>query len=208
MTSLDSWNAFCLDHKKRPRSVSLPFLVKGSGFCFPFFSPEVAKHIVLTQKCHILMSSVTLFRKGPVNADLHKVKNASSKQWQLILWSFRGKYCAINDGTQSFNFIADKSNVIVCYSKSFLVNESQVIRTQVLNSWVITLALLYINASVNSSCAQVPPPLTICKFCAAQGPGICQPRGSSQAFDGQTWTWLMHNFIHLFMWQLSHFILF
>ena len=182
MTSLDGWDAFCLDHKKGPQSVSLPFLVKGSGFCFPFFSPEVAKHIVLTQKCHILMSSVTLFRKGPVNADLHKVKNASSKQWKLILWSFRGKYCAIKDGTQSFNFIADKSNVIVCYSKSFLVNESQVIRTQVLNSWVITLALLYINASVNSSCAQVPPPSNHLQILCCPGAGHLPTPGLFPSF--------------------------
>ena len=46
----------------------------------------------------------------------------------------------------------------------------------------------------------------ICKSCAAQGPGICQPWGSSQAFDG--WNWLIQNFIHLFMWQLFHLILF
>ena len=89
------------------------------------------------------------------------------------------------------------------------------------SKWVITLALLYINASVNSSCTQVPPrnPICIyphcqsrgwgiCKSCAAQGPGICQPWGSSQAFDGWSWNWLMHNFIHLFMWQLFHLILF
>ena len=48
----------------------------------------------------------------------------------------------------------------------------------------------------------------ICKSCAAQGPGICQPWGSSQAFDGWSWNWLMQNFIHLFMWQLFHLILF
>ena len=90
------------------------------------------------------------------------------------------------------------------------------------SKWVITLALLYINASVNSSCTQVPPPPNpicicphcqsrgwgICKSCAAQGPGICQPWGSSQAFDGRSWNWLMQNFIHLFMWQLFHLILF
>ena len=89
------------------------------------------------------------------------------------------------------------------------------------SKWVITLALLYINASVNSSCTQVPPrnPICIyphcqsrgwgiCKSCAAQGPGICQPWGSSQAFDGRSWNWLMQNFIHLFMWQLFHLILF
>ena len=50
-----------------------------------------------------------------------------------------------------------------------------------------------INASVNSNCAQAPPELLqgicqsqgwgICKFCAAWEPGICQPRGYSQAFD-------------------------
>ena len=50
-----------------------------------------------------------------------------------------------------------------------------------------------INASVNSICAQDPPGLLqgicqsrgwgICKFCAAWGPGICQPQGYSQAFD-------------------------
>ena len=52
-------------------------------------------------------------------------------------------------------------------------------------------------ASVNSSCVQTPPPPAtaghfpalsvpgwgICKFCAARGPGICQPRGHSWAFD-------------------------
>ena len=53
--------------------------------------------------------------------------------------------------------------------------------------------ILMINASVNSICAQVPPgPMQgicqsrgsgICKFCAAWGPGICQPQGYSQAFD-------------------------
>ena len=53
--------------------------------------------------------------------------------------------------------------------------------------------------SVNSSCAQpLPPPpgllrsicppyqsrgWGICKFCAARGPGICQPRGQPRAFD-------------------------
>ena len=56
----------------------------------------------------------------------------------------------------------------------------------------------YINASVNSACAQPPPPpgllqgicppcqsrrRGICKFCSARGPGICQPRGHSRAFD-------------------------
>ena len=57
------------------------------------------------------------------------------------------------------------------------------------------LVVLY--ASVDSTCAQLPParPLQgicspcqsrwwgICKFCTARGPGICQPRGHSQAFD-------------------------
>ena len=53
-------------------------------------------------------------------------------------------------------------------------------------------------ASVNSSCAQCPPPPRllqgicppcqsrgwgICKFCAARRPGICQPQGYSGAFD-------------------------
>ena len=49
-------------------------------------------------------------------------------------------------------------------------------------------------ASVSSSCAQPPPPpataghlltrgWSIYKFCAAWGPGICQPRGHSRAFD-------------------------
>ena len=48
---------------------------------------------------------------------------------------------------------------------------------------------------VNSSCAQHPrataghlpalsvPGVGICKFCAARGPDICQPRGLSRAFD-------------------------
>ena len=54
-------------------------------------------------------------------------------------------------------------------------------------------------ASVNSSCAQTPPPAAtarhfpalsvpgwgICKFCAARGPGICQPRGQSRGIDMQ-----------------------
>ena len=54
-----------------------------------------------------------------------------------------------------------------------------------------------IYAPVNSSCAQPHPPgllrnicppfqfrrLGICKVCAARGPGICQPRGYSRAFD-------------------------
>ena len=54
-----------------------------------------------------------------------------------------------------------------------------------------------VNASVNSSRAQPPPPpgycgafarpqsrgWGICKFCAARGPGICQPRGQPRAFD-------------------------
>ena len=53
-----------------------------------------------------------------------------------------------------------------------------------------------INASVNSTCAQPPPPgllrgiyppcqsrgWGICKFCTARGPGICQPPGHSRAF--------------------------
>ena len=54
-----------------------------------------------------------------------------------------------------------------------------------------------IYVSVNSSCAQ-PPPLPgycrafarlsvpgwgIYKFCAARGPGICQPRGYSRTFE-------------------------
>ena len=53
--------------------------------------------------------------------------------------------------------------------------------------------IFMINASVNSSWAQAPPGLLwgicqsrgwgICKFCAARGPGICQPLGYSQAFD-------------------------
>ena len=57
-------------------------------------------------------------------------------------------------------------------------------------------------SSVNSSCAQPPLPLSppppatvghlpalsvrgsgICSFCTARGPGICQPRGHSRAFD-------------------------
>ena len=50
-------------------------------------------------------------------------------------------------------------------------------------------------ASVNFSCTQPPPPPSsnlpalsvpgwgICKFCAARGPGICQPQGQTQAFD-------------------------
>ena len=51
-------------------------------------------------------------------------------------------------------------------------------------------------ASVNSTCAQLPPGLLrgicppcksrgwgICKFCTARGPGICQPPGHSRAFD-------------------------
>ena len=51
-------------------------------------------------------------------------------------------------------------------------------------------------ASVNSNRVQSPPRATaehlpaflsrewcICKFCAARGPGICQPRGYSRAFD-------------------------
>ena len=54
-------------------------------------------------------------------------------------------------------------------------------------------------ASVNSSCVQTPPPPAtaghfpalsvpgwgICKFCAARGPGICQPRGQSRGIDMQ-----------------------
>ena len=56
-------------------------------------------------------------------------------------------------------------------------------------------------ASVNSSCAQTPPPPSpataghfpallvpgwgICKCCAAQGPGICQPLGQSRGIDMQ-----------------------
>ena len=53
-------------------------------------------------------------------------------------------------------------------------------------------------ASVNSSCAQTTPMATaghfpalsvpgwgICKFCAARGPGICQPRGQSRGIDMQ-----------------------
>ena len=62
-------------------------------------------------------------------------------------------------------------------------------------------ALVKTNASVNSSCAKPKPPLPrpgycggicppcqsrgwgISKFCAARGPGICQPRGHSRAFD-------------------------
>ena len=56
------------------------------------------------------------------------------------------------------------------------------------------------NASVNSSCAQPPPPPPpratagrlpalsvqgwgIYKFCAARGPGICQPRDQPRTFD-------------------------
>ena len=41
------------------------------------------------------------------------------------------------------------------------------------------------NASVKFSCAQPPRELLrgICKFCTARGPGICQPRGHSRAFD-------------------------
>ena len=59
------------------------------------------------------------------------------------------------------------------------------------------------NASVNSSCAQPPPSPPpgllrgicppcqsqgwgICKFCAAWGPDIYQPRGHSRAFDAHT----------------------
>ena len=53
-----------------------------------------------------------------------------------------------------------------------------------------------LNASINSTCAQPPPPVTAghlhalsvpgmghLKFYTAQGPGICQHRGHSQAFD-------------------------
>ena len=53
--------------------------------------------------------------------------------------------------------------------------------------------IFMINPSVNSICAQDPPGLLqgicqsrgwgICKFCAAWGPGICQPQGYSQALD-------------------------
>ena len=58
------------------------------------------------------MSSVTLFCKGPVNADLQKVKNASSKQPEKFCDRFvENKYCTIKDGTQTFDFIADKSGV-------------------------------------------------------------------------------------------------
>ena len=41
------------------------------------------------------------------------------------------------------------------------------------------------NASVKFSCAQPPRELLrgTCKFCTARGPGICQPRGHSRAFD-------------------------
>ena len=59
--------------------------------------------------------------------------------------------------------------------------------------WIIII----LNASVNSSWAQPPPPgycgafarlvsprgWGICKFCAARGPGLCQPLGHSWAFD-------------------------
>ena len=63
---------------------------------------------------------------------------------------------------------------------------------------VLTIYSLLDNASVNSTCAQPPPPLGqlrgncppcqsrgwgICKCCTARGPGICQPPGNSQAFD-------------------------
>ena len=56
-----------------------------------------------------------------------------------------------------------------------------------------------INASVNTTCAQPPPPLPgllrsicppchsrgwgICKFCTARGPGVCQPWDHFWAFD-------------------------
>ena len=59
--------------------------------------------------------------------------------------------------------------------------------------WTI---VMMIYASVNSTCAQLPPGLLrgicppcksrgwgICKFCTARGPGICQPPGHSRAFD-------------------------
>ena len=44
--------------------------------------------------------------------------------------------------------------------------------------------LFFYNASVNSTCAQPCQSWGwgICKFCAALGPGICQPRGHSRAF--------------------------
>ena len=56
---------------------------------------------------------------------------------------------------------------------------------------------LFTYASVNSTCAQAPPPgllrgisppcqsrgWGICSFCTARGPGICQPPGHSRAFD-------------------------
>ena len=65
-----------------------------------------------------------------------------------------------------------------------------------LNSGLICL-MKTTNASVNSTCAQYPHPRLlrgiclpyqswgwgICKFCTAQGPGICQPLGHSRAFD-------------------------
>ena len=69
-------------------------------------------------------------------------------------------------------------------------------------SWYLHLVLIFlkvlcISQSVNSSCAQPPPPRLlrgicppchsrgwgICKSCAARGPGICQPRGQPRAFD-------------------------
>ena len=59
--------------------------------------------------------------------------------------------------------------------------------------WIIII----LNASVNSSWAQPPPPgycgafarlvsprgWGICKFCAARGPSICQTPGQARAFD-------------------------
>ena len=67
----------------------------------------------------------------------------------------------------------------------------------VLSGAVTTIRLLvlfcYLNASVNSTCAQPPPRAIcppcqsrgwdICKCCTARGPGICQPPGQSRAFD-------------------------
>ena len=58
------------------------------------------------------------------------------------------------------------------------------------SKWVITLALLYINASVNSSCTQVPPPPTPFAFALIVSPAggafanLVLPRGQAFANPG------------------------
>ena len=88
------------------------------GFYFTFFPADGDE--TPSKKRHIFMSAVTVSKSGLWMQYFTK---------KLSLQSFRRKYCTIKDGAQTYDFIADKSCLLISIILNVLCGW-EVIRTQ------------------------------------------------------------------------------